>query len=260
MKSSHLFSFFRLSPFAFFLVSCSYLPEKQELPSVITVYDYREYIEINPTSNHYAKTGLVFYPGGLVDPRAYIEPLTQFALSGKGHKVVIVKMPANLAVLDGNQGAWIFNDFPGVRQWVIAGHSLGGVMACGTVEKYPDFFKGIILMAAYPQSSTNLSEWNGAVLSLRGQFDGLVDSLTIASGQELLPTPFWVTGPSQIPDDQKPMTVYYTIPGGNHAMFGKCGEQKGDGAATRSRVELTSDITLMILRFFILNGWEYEID
>jgi hypothetical protein len=260
MKSFHLLSFFRLSPFAFCLVSCSYLPEKQDIPDVITVYDYREYIEINPTSNQYAKTGLVFYPGGLVDPHAYIEPLSQFALSGKGHKVVIVKMPANLAVLDGNQGAWIYNDFPGVRQWVIAGHSLGGVMACEVVDKYPDFFKGIILMASYPQTSTNLNDWNGAVLSLRGQFDGLVDSLSIASYQGLLPTPYWITEPSQIPDDRKPMTVYYTVPGGNHSMFGNYGEQEGDGTATKTREQLTSDITLMILRFFILNGWEYEID
>ncbi|MFO7617435.1 MAG: alpha/beta hydrolase [Bacteroidales bacterium] len=238
--------------------SCSYLPEEQDIHEVITVYEYREYIELNPTANRYSKTGLVFYPGGLVDPHAYIEPLSRFVVAGKGHKVVIVKMPGNLAVLDGNKGAWIYDDFPSVKRWVIAGHSLGGVMACSTVEKYPVFFKGIVLMASYPQSGTDLSGWEGSVLSLRGEFDGLVDSLTIAASQPQLPVPFWIDNPLSFPAGTSPKTVYYTIPGGNHAQFGHYGLQKGDGEATITRQEQYEEVSALILRFFIINGWEYD--
>lgn len=239
------------------LAACSYLPEEQ-VPAVgVTVYDYREYIEINPTINNYSKTGLVFYPGGLVDPRSYIEPLSQFAISGKGHKIVIVKMPGNLAVLDGNQAAWIYNDFPDVKQWVIAGHSLGGVMACSVIHKYPDFFAGLVLMAAYPQTSTPLNDWPRPVLSLRGQYDGLVDSLTLASYQGLLPQPNWIRDPDSFPFNMKASTVYYTIPGGNHSQFGNYGIQEGDGTATINNKEQAYIVSRMLLKFFIWNSLEY---
>lgn len=237
--------------------SCSYLPEKEEIPDLVKIFEYRNYIEINPSSNQYAKTGLVFYPGGLVDPHAYILPLSRFVVKGKAHKVVIVKMPGNLAVLDGNQGAWIYDDFPDVTQWVIGGHSLGGVMACSTVKKYPDFFKGLLLMAAYPETSSSLSDWKGPVLSLRGQFDGLVDSLTIASRIGLLPPPQWMGPDDSYPAEGGVKTVYYTIPGGNHAQFGRYGVQKGDGAASIPPEEQAEIVAEMLLKFFIANGLEY---
>jgi hypothetical protein len=250
--------FFCLSPLAFCLFSCTYLPDKQDVPDVVSIFEYRTYIEINPSSNHYSKTGFVFYPAGLIDPHAYIEPLSSFAKSGKGHKVVIVKMPGNLAVMDPNQGAWIYDHFPDVEQWVIGGHSLGGVMACATIQKYPDFFKGLVLMASYPETNTNLSQWEGSVLSLRGQFDDLVDSLQVASHQGLLPTPFWISSPENYPPGDSPKTVYYTIPGGNHAQFGKYGPQEGDGAPGISLVEQYETVSQMMLKFFIINGLEYD--
>ena len=246
-----------MSLMALIAVSCSYTPEEQVPSSAVTIYEYRDYIEINPTSNQYSKTGLVFYPGGLVDPHAYIEPLSRFAVIGKAHKVVIVKMPGNLAVLDGNQGAWIYDDFPDVTQWVIGGHSLGGVMACSVVDKYPDFFNGLVLMAAYPQTSTNLNDWTGSVLSIRGQFDGLVDSLKIASYVGLLPTPWWINNLEFYPGGKLPKTVYFTNPGGNHSQFGNYGLQKGDGIATITPDDQAEFVAKLILKFFQENGWEY---
>jgi len=242
---------------AFVLASCSYLPDEQIPSSAVTVYEYRDYIEINPTSNQYSKTGLVFYPGGLVDPHAYIEPLSRFAIAGRAHKVVIVKMPGNLAILDKNQGAWIFTDFPDVKQWVIGGHSLGGVMACSVVKKYPDFFNGIVLMAAYPQSSCDLSAWSGSVLSLRGEFDGLVDSIQLASSASLLPSPRWINSLEEYPGGSSSKTVYFTMAGGNHAQFGKYGTQKGDGTATITQEAQYELVASIIRKFFFENGWEY---
>jgi hypothetical protein len=249
----------RLVPvFALLLSACSYLPDEQIPSSAVTVSEYREYIVVSPSFNTYSKTGLVFYPGGLVDPHSYIEPLSKFAVAGKAHKIVIVKMPADLAILDGKQAAWIHNDFPDIPQWVIAGHSLGGVMACSVVDKYPDFFKGLVLMAAYPQTSTNLNDWTGSVLSLRGQYDGLVDSLKIASYIGLLPTPNWIKRLDDFPGGTSPKTVYFTIPGGNHGQFGKYGIQKGDGVATITPDAQAEMVSSLLLKFFMANGWEYD--
>jgi hypothetical protein len=249
----------RILLLAILTAACSYLPDEQILPSTVTVYEYRDYIEINPASNQYSKTGLIFYPGGQVDPHAYIQPLSKFVTAGKSHKVVIVKMPGNLAVLDGNKAAWVYDDFPDVQQWVIGGHSLGGVMACSVVNKYPDFFKGVVLMAAYPQSSTSLAAWTGSVLSLRGQFDGLVDSLQIASCVGLLPNPpYWIRSLSDYPAGKVPKTVYFTIPGGNHGQFGNYGIQKSDGTATISHDDQAGIVSSLILKFFTENGWEND--
>ena len=241
----------------FLIGSCSYLPDEQTLTSAVTIYEYRDYIEINPTSNQYSKTGLVFYPDGFVDPHAYIEPLSRFAIAGAAHKVVIIKMPGNQAFLDRNQGAWIFEDFPDVKRWVIGGHSQGGIMACSVVHKYPEFFKGLILMAAYPHTSSNLNDWAGSVLSMRGQYDGLVDSLTIASYSGLLPTPWWVNSISNFPVGKTPKTVYVTIPGGNYGQFGNYGIQKGDGVATITHEAQAEFVSWLILKFFTVNGLEY---
>ncbi|MCX5898386.1 MAG: hypothetical protein NTY29_09355, partial [Proteobacteria bacterium] len=45
--------------------------------------------------------GFIFYPGGLVDPRAYAPPAR--AIAAKGYLTVIVKMVGDLAVLSSNR-------------------------------------------------------------------------------------------------------------------------------------------------------------
>lgn len=244
--------------FVCLVAACSYLPDKWEVPGTVTVFEYRNFIEVNPTSNQYSKTGLVFYPGGFVDPHAYIGPLSKFVNSGKGHKVIIVKMPGNLAFFDPQRGAWIYEEFPDVTQWVISGHSLGGVMACSVVKKNPGFFMGLVLMASYPGSSNDLSDWTSSVLSMRGEFDGIVDSLTIASNASSLPEPCWIKSLDSIPTGSSPITVYYIIPGGNHSQFGNYGDQEGDGIATITREDQAELVATAILKFFIAKGLEYD--
>jgi len=220
--------------------ACSYLPEERIISDVLGVYETRDYIEITPNSGNFAKTGFVFYPGGLVDPHAYIESLSRFAVSGIGHKVIIVKMPGNLAVLDSKQGAYMYEDFPNVSRWVIGGHSLGGAMACEAVKKYPSYFEGLVLMAAYPREKTDLSEWEGSVLSIQGQFDEIIDEQKIESTKVNLP----------------PDAIYEIISGGNHSLFGKYGHQEGDGMASISQEEQTKITIKLIQELYNNNDWE----
>lgn len=66
------------SLFFLFLItssSCSYLPEPlAETPGLI-VEETAEYISLSTSSIDDSKAGIVFNPGGLVDPHTYIEAL-----------------------------------------------------------------------------------------------------------------------------------------------------------------------------------------
>lgn len=238
------------------LFQCSYLPEEQSVPDELTVTEDRNYIFITPGWEGSTRTGLVFYPGALVDPHAYIEPLSQFAKLGKGHVIVIVKMPGNLPVFDPYEGAWMYDKYPSVVHWFIGGHSLGGVMASATVKKYPKFFRGLLLLASYPQESDNLSSWNRYVLSVWGEFDQVLEPNIVMTSAPLLPPAYSITRAGDIPLDQSPKTFYCEIRGGNHAQFGNYGPQKGDGTATITRQEQTSIWVYMLQRIFEYYVWD----
>ncbi len=245
-----------LGGLALFLAGCSYLPEEQEVSGVLTVTEDRNYIVIAPNWERSARTGLVFYPGGLVDPHAYIEPLSQFAKSGKGHVVVILKMPGNLAIFDPHEGAWMFDRFPWIKQWFIGGHSLGGVMACSTVAKYPEFFRGILLLASYAQPADNLSSWNHYVLSVWGERDSILEPDIVLNSAPYLPPAHIIGKPEELPLTRDPKTIYYEIPGGNHAQFGHYGKQHGDGEATITREEQTAVWVSLLQKMFDYYAWD----
>lgn len=231
---------------------CSYLPDLPEIDGV-DIIEKREYILIEPESGTPGNTGILFYPGGLVDPHAYIPLMAQFAKSGNGHTAVIVKEPGNLAVLNPNKGMQVIKDIAYVDDWVIAGHSLGGTMACTTVEKEKNTFKGLILLAAYPSDKTNISGVFIPVLSLVGSQDGLVSQSDIDNAADLLPQRIDITDVNEI--IQYPgATYYYIIDGGIHAYFGNYGEQKDDGSATITREEQQTQTILFIEKFFEANN------
>jgi acetyl esterase/lipase len=80
--------------------------------------------------------GLIFYPGGRVDPRAYAP--TARALAEEGYLVVIVPMPLNLAFFAPGRAAEVMAAFPGVENWAVGGHSLGGAMAANFAHDNPE--------------------------------------------------------------------------------------------------------------------------
>ena len=150
--------------------------------------------------------GLVFYPGGKVEAKAYA-PLLQ-SLASKGIASVLIKMPFNLAVFGISAADRVYAAFPEITDWFLAGHSLGGAMASQYANNNEDRLSGLILLGAYP-----LNDAATPTLALYGTFDKGVD-------QEKL------QGVSSL-----------EIKGGNHAYFGDYGEQKGDGTATITREE-----------------------
>jgi len=169
-------------------------------------------------------TGLILYPGGRVDPRAYA-PIAR-AIAQQGYLVVIVPMPLNLAVFGAGAAEEVIAAYPQIQQWAIGGHSLGGAMAANFAKSHGDEVDGLALWAAYPASSDDLSSSGLQVVSMYGTRDGLATGEKINASRPLLPVD----------------TTWTPIAGGNHAQFGWYGEQGGDNPAEISRTDQQTQI------------------
>ncbi len=96
-------------------------------------------------------TGLVFYPGAKVDPRAYVPNLTPLAAAG--YPVIILKLPYNIAFFDPNGAYRVMDANPQITRWAVGGHSLGGVVASSVAGSDDPRVGGLLLWASYPNSS-----------------------------------------------------------------------------------------------------------
>ena len=172
-----------------------------------------------------ATTGVILYPGGRIDPRSYA-PLAH-EIAAEGYLVIIPSMPLNLAVLGISEASVIMDTFPSISSWVIGGHSLGGAMAARYALENQDHVDGLVLLAAYPASSDDLSASTLEALSISATEDGLASQAEIEASK------------SQLPQD----TDWLIIEGGNHAQFGSYGIQNGDGGA---RIDETEQRDLII--------------
>lgn len=189
----------------------------------VTVTDIDGLIVMQPTDQT-PTLGVIFYPGGLVDPRAYGAVLRP--LAADGNTVVIVPMPLNLAVMDANAADRVIAALPEVEVWVIGGHSLGAAMSARYVYENPERVRGLFLWGGYPDGSNDLSNNDVPVISINGTLDGLATVEQINATRRLLPASAEVV----------------FIEGGNHANFGSYGEQARDRQATISRDDQQAQI------------------
>ena len=163
-------------------------------------------------------TGVIIYPGGHVDPRAYA-PLAN-EIASAGYLVVLPPMPLNLAFTDINIADEIMAANPDIEHWYIGGHSLGGAMAAEYAADNAEKIDGLFLWASYSAKSTDLSTIpNLKVLSIYGTEDGGVDEIRLSR--------------ERLPEN----VVWVEMVGANHAQFGWYGIQPGDGVANISREE-----------------------
>jgi hypothetical protein len=175
--------------------------------------------------------GLVFYPGGLVDPLAYA-PLMQRLRDG-GVLAVLTPMPLDLAVFGIGRAGEVMAAFPQVSTWVVGGHSLGGAMAAEFVKGNAEAVDGLVLLASYPAASTDLSQLPIRAVSTYGTENGLTPPEGFEASLARLP----------------PGTELVVIQGGNHAGFAHYGPQSGDGVATIAREEQQRQTAETVLRF-----------
>ena len=186
--------------------------------------------------------GLVFYPGGKVEYTAYAPLMEQ--LAERGVLCVLVKMPANLAVLDMSAAEIHLDEFPDIERWYIGGHSLGGSMAASYAAEHAEDFEGLLLLASY--STADLTESGLDVLSIYGSEDGVLNLSKYDEYCRNLPI-----GKPGDADGTAGGTTEIIIEGGNHAGFGDYGPQEGDGEAALSGEEqqkMTVEAVMEILQ------------
>lgn len=166
---------------------------------------------------------LTFYPGGLVDPRAYANILRPIAEAG--YPVTIVKPPLGFAFLAQGPEA----DLDANRATVVGGHSLGGVAAALDVGDEAGI-DGLLLWAAYPAGDI-ADRTDLATMSIYGTEDGLTTPAEVAESVAELP----------------PSATFVEIAGAVHSHFGDYGNQRGDGTPTIPREQAQAQIVAATL-------------
>lgn len=167
-----------------------------------------------------SSTAVIFYPGAKVEAIAYLPILEQ--IREEAHVTcILVHMPLNLAFFNVNAADQIIEDFPDIKAWYLAGHSLGGAMASSYDAKHQDKLQGLILMGAYIYGDYPAEK----ALTIYGSLNTQVEA-----------------------------KINYTenvvrIEGGNHAQFGNYGKQKGDADAVISAAQQQKEAVQAIASF-----------
>lgn len=194
----------------------------------IVIDEQSHWISFTPL--HPVEPAVIFYPGGLVNEQAYA-PFAR-ALADAGHPTYIVKMPLDLAVLAGDRAEEIVKKEP-YLQYVIGGHSLGGVMAARYTVSNPEKITGVFFLGSYADEKGSLAKMKLPVLSI------------VASNDKVLNWTRYEESKVNLPAN----TQFEQIEGGNHSQFGSYGFQKGDGTATISGEQQMKQIVDKILQW-----------
>ncbi len=147
---------------------------------------------------------VVFFQGGLTDPRAYA-PLCR-KIAENGFTCHLIKMDWRLPQYDYQKVSKLFDLNEG--NFVIGGHSQGGKMAAQFVYENPNVFKGLFLIGTSHPRDIDLSIQNIPCIKLYADNDGL------ASVNEVM------DNKSKLPNHSK----LILIKGGNHSQFGYLGK------------------------------------
>ena len=188
-----------------------------------------------PAGRTPGSAGLLFFPGALVDARAYA-PLAR-AAARAGHRAVIVELPRRGA-FGGAESEELYArvraamSAPGApERWVFAGHSRGGVVASTLAAAEPAGMGGVVLIGTSHPRDVSLAELRVPVTKIAGTRDGLASPGEVNANRHLLPD----------------STRWVWIEGGNHSQFGWYGFQPGDRRAAIPAGEQRARMTGAVL-------------
>jgi alpha/beta superfamily hydrolase len=201
----------------------------------IEVVSSGEFLGFRPVTVR-GSTGVVFFPGGLVDPEAYA-PLAH-ALARDGVPVLIVRLPRRGAFssVEVEQSlarrALELRQFqPAMTRWIAAGHSKGALFAARCLEQAPDRWHGLALLGSSHPKDFSLAHYSGPTLRIAASRDRIASLARQQATRRNLPT-----GLREI-----------VIEGGNHSQFGYYGFQFGDRFAGIPRAEQQRQVTAGLL-------------
>jgi pimeloyl-ACP methyl ester carboxylesterase len=169
--------------------------------------------------------GLIFLPGGGVDPAAYLPVVRR--LADAGLHAALVRLPYRVAPTEASRNeVWrriirVRVRWGGKRPVVLAGHSRGGALAARFADQHAMELDGLALVATTHPRDQDLSRVRFPVVKIMGTED-CVAPLDDARGNS-----------GRLPAH----TQWVEIVGGNHAQFGYYGSQINDCRAAISREE-----------------------
>lgn len=175
------------------------------------------------------KLEIIFFQGGLTDPKAYA-PLCR-KIAEYGFTCHLIKMDWRLPQYDYQKVSNLFNLNEG--SFIIGGHSQGGKMAAQFVYENPNIFKGLFLMGTSHPRDIELSNQNISCIKLYADNDGL------ASVEEVM------ENKSKLPKN----TELILIKGGNHSQFGYLGKLLMDGSPDISLEEQQKQTYTNLIEF-----------
>lgn len=161
------------------------------------------------------KFEIIFFQGGLTDPKAYAPLCKKFAENG--FTCHLIKMNWRLPQYDYQKISKLFDLKQG--DYIIGGHSQGGKMAAQFVYENPNLMKGLFLMGTSHPRDIDLSSQSIPCIKLYAENDWL------ASVEEVM------TNKNKLPKN----TRLVLIKGGNHSQFGYLGKLLMDSSAEITR-------------------------
>lgn len=197
-----------------------------------------ETIKVEQSSDFYSfepvkefKEVLIFFPGAMVDPKAYV-PLCR-KIADNNIKVYLIKMPWRLASKGYNipKGLNLFSDT--TKIYILAGHSQGAKMAAQFVYENPTLIDKLILIGTTHPRDISLANSKIPIMKIYGSKDGVADEKSIMDNKPKLPA----------------TVKFVKIDGANHAQFGYYGFQLGDNTATISREQQQAATLKNIMEF-----------
>jgi dienelactone hydrolase len=217
----------------------------------------------NDQSCRVVRSGLVLFPGALLEHRSYGVIATKLAAEGM---VVIVPNfePARLptSVLGANAN-WVMKTLAEIKnkhqvtvqEWSVGGHSLGGHAAASMIDKISDdVISKLVMWGVYSLSGLNLRNSTAQTLLMTATEDGFNWPVNGSKKDELFQKlPARV---QSLDDSAASTTFWYEIKGGNHAGFANYGPQnfsKPDGNRTISLEEQHQQIVEVVSRFILGN-------
>ena len=178
-------------------------------------------------------TGIIFLPGGMVDPTAYA-PLVK-NVAAAGHPAYLLRLPLRCACTDSlintlfSQISELIKANPETR-WFLAGHSRGAMLAARYARESQTNLAGLILIATTHPRDFDLSNLPLKITKISGANDGIASPADIRANARLLP----------------PHTTFHEIPGANHVQFGYYRHQLLDGTPSITRQQQQAELLKLV--------------
>jgi hypothetical protein len=209
------------------------------------------------------RSGLVLFPGALLEHRAY--GVIAGKLAAEGMVVLVPNCePARLPTsILGANADWVVETLAEIKdkhhltvqEWSVGGHSLGGHAAAAMIDKISDdIISKLVMWGVHMLPGLNLRNSTAQTLLVTASEDGFRFPDEGSADHLFQKLPARV---NSLDDSTASTTFWYEIKGGNHAGFANYGPQnysKVDGNRTISLDEQHKQIVQVVSRFL----WEYR--